>query len=79
MFILSKKFQCWSKLGKRIIDNFLEDFIADLSYTNSVEATRQVLFQDLTKNIYAEISDFDLCFTCKVCGEQIILNNFLLS
>lgn len=62
-----------------ILHNFQEDFIADLSQATSQAATKQVLFQDLTKNIYTETSDFDLCFTCKGCGEQIILNHFLVS
>ncbi|MCP2033023.1 hypothetical protein L1279_000006 [Planomicrobium sp. HSC-17F08] len=76
---INKSFNVGVDWDNEILDNFQEDFIADLSQTTSNEATKQVLFQDLTKNIYAETSDFDLCFTCRGCGEQIILNNFCLS
>lgn len=62
-----------------IKENWNEDFIVDLSETNSSNDIKQILYSDLTKNIYAETSDFDLCFTCRGCGEQIILNQFLLS
>ncbi|WKA53441.1 hypothetical protein [Planococcus shixiaomingii] len=79
IYSINKNFIVGVDWENEIKDNFQEGFIADLSFANSIETTKQVLFQDLTENIYAETSDFDLCFTCKGCGEQIILNDFLQS
>lgn len=75
---INKSFSVGVDWDNEILDNFQEDFIADLSQATSKDATKQVLFEDLTKNVYADTSDFDLCFTCKGCGEQIILNDFAL-
>lgn len=62
-----------------IKENWNDDFITALRATNSNDETKQVLYNDLTKNVYAETSDFDLCFTCRGCGEQVVLNQFLLN
>lgn len=61
-----------------IKENWNEDFIAALTSTHSENETEQILYSDLAKNIYAETSDFDLCFTCRGCGDQIVLNQFAL-
>lgn len=62
-----------------IKENWNDDFITALRATNSNDETKQVLYNDLTKNVYAETSDFDLCFTCRGCGGQVVLNQFLLN
>lgn len=62
-----------------IKENWNADFITDLCAAKSNDQVKQLLYNDLTKYIYAETSDFDLCFTCRSCGEQIILNQFELN
>jgi hypothetical protein len=60
-------------------ENWNTDFIADLCAAKSNEEIKQLPYNDLTRFIYAETSDFDLCFTCRGCREQLILNQFELS
>lgn len=61
-----------------IVDNINEDFLTDLTDSSSIERTADILVNDITKNIYAVTSEFEICFTCMSCGDQIIMNDFQL-
>lgn len=74
-----KKFLVGLDWDNEIKDNMNEDFLIDLTESNSVEQTTEILVNDIGRNIYADTSDFDICFTCKGCGDQIILNDFQLN
>lgn len=75
---INKAFIMGLDWDNEIKENWDSDFIADLCAANSINEIKQLLYNDLTKSIYAETSDFDLCFTCRECGEQLILNQFEL-
>ncbi|RLQ92110.1 hypothetical protein [Planomicrobium sp. Y74] len=62
-----------------IVDNINEDFLTDLTDSSSIEKTIEILVNDITKNIYAVTSEFEICFTCMSCGDQIIMNDFKLN
>lgn len=74
----ANKFVVGLDWDNEIKDNINEDFLTDLTESTSIKRTIDILVNDISKNIYAETSDFDICFTCKDCGDQIILNNFAL-
>ena len=62
-----------------IKDNMNEDFLADLTESPSIKRTTDILVNKIAMNIYTDTIDFELCFTCKSCGDQIILNDFQLN
>lgn len=74
-----KKFLVGLDWDNEIKDNMNEDFLTDLTESASVERTTEILVNDISRNIYADTSDFDICFTCRGCGDQIILNDFQLT
>ncbi|MGI2326431.1 hypothetical protein [Planococcus sp. YIM B11945] len=78
VYTIEDKFLVGVDWDNEIKDNINEDFLTDLTESSTIERTTEVLVNDITKNIYADTSDFDLCFTCKSCGDQIILNDFQL-
>lgn len=76
VYSIADKFAVGGDWDNEIKDNINEDFLTDLTESTSIERTTQILVNNITKNIYADTSDFDLCFSCKGCGDQIILNDF---
>lgn len=76
---IAERFAVGVDWDNEIKDNISEDFLADLTESDSIEKTTEILVNDIARNIYADTSDFDVCFTCKGCGDQIILNDFQLS
>lgn len=76
---INKAFITGLDWDNEIKENWDSDFIADLCAASSNDEIKQLLYNDLTKFVYAETSDFDLCFTCRGCGEQLIMNQFELN
>lgn len=74
----SDKFVAGLDWDIEIVDNINEDFLTDLTDSSSIERTTDILVNDITKNLYAVTSEFEICFTCMSCGDQIIINDFQL-
>lgn len=74
----NNKFVVGLDWDNEIKDNINEDFLTALTESTTIEKTTEILVNDVSKNIYADTSDFEICFTCKGCGDQIIFNDFPL-
>lgn len=76
---IAQKFPVGVSWKNEVIENFQEEFISELGKAASNEERKEVLENGIAENTFAETIDFELSFTCKSCGDRIILNDFQLT
>ncbi|ALS78703.1 hypothetical protein ACQKDD_13665 [Planococcus kocurii] len=71
-------FQVGVSWKSEVIENFQEAFIRQLGKATTDAQRKEILEDGISENAFSETIDFELCFTCRGCGNRITLNDFQL-
>ncbi|MBD8015347.1 hypothetical protein [Planococcus wigleyi] len=75
---IEQSFRVGVSWKNEVIENFQDEFIDKIGKAKSNKERRRILEDGITENAFSETIDFELSFTCRGCGNRIILNDFHL-